>query len=265
MITYPQIDPVAIHLGPLAIHWYGLMYLFGFLGGWCLLSWRIRTQNTGFNKEQLSDLLFYIALGVVLGGRIGYVLFYDWANTIANPLHIFEIWKGGMSFHGGLLGVVLAAWLYARRYNKSIFEVGDFVAPTIPIGSALGRIGNFINDELWGRTTDVPWGIVFPNAGSVPRHPSQIYEFFLEGIVLFTILFVFTNKQRPLGSVSGLFLILYGTFRFFVEFFREPDVQIGYVAWGWMTKGQLLSIPMIIIGLMMFVWAYRRKPLCNSI
>lgn len=268
MLTYPNFDPIAFHLGPLAVHWYGLMYLIGFVGGFAFLAVRLRTSpRRGMTVEQLSDLIFYIALGVILGGRLGYMLFYDFTDMIHHPLRIFMIWEGGMSFHGGMIGVIVAMWLYARKIGKSLGEIADFVLPAVPIGLAAGRIGNFINDELWGRVTDVPWAMVFPNGGELPRHPSQLYEFLLEGVLLFIILWIYSRKERPRYAISGLFLLLYGTFRFIVEFFREPDIQIGFVAFGWLTKGQLLSIPMIILGGFLLLWAYRckRNSLCNSI
>ncbi len=266
MLTYPNFDPVAFHLGPLPVHWYGLMYLIGFLGGWGLLTLRLRTSPRGFNAEQLSDLLFYAALGIIVGGRLGYMLFYNFDNMIYHPWRIFVIWEGGMSFHGGLIGVIIAMWLFARKIDKPLGEVFDFIAPVVPIGLGAGRIGNFINGELWGRVTDVPWAMIFPGGGDMPRHPSQLYEFFLEGVVMFTVLWIFSSKERPRWAVAGLFSMLYGVFRFSVEFFREPDPQIGYVAFGWMTKGQLLSIPMIILGGILLLWAYRHKgnPVCSN-
>lgn len=266
MLTYPQIDPVAFHLGPFPVHWYGVMYLIGFIGGWALLAWRIRVSPRGFKLEQLSDLLFYAALGIILGGRLGYMLFYDFTDVLHHPWRILMIWQGGMSFHGGLLGVIIAMWLYGRKIGKSLIELTDFIAPVVPIGLGAGRIGNFINGELWGRVTDVPWAMVFPGGGDMPRHPSQLYEFFLEGVVMFTVLWIFSRKERPRWAVSGLFLLLYGTFRFIVEFFREPDPQIGYIAFGWLTKGQLLSIPMILLGSFILFWTYfcRGKPACSN-
>jgi phosphatidylglycerol:prolipoprotein diacylglycerol transferase len=261
MITYPEINPIAFHLGPLAVHWYGLMYLVGLLGCWSLLTWRLKHSpfSRGFTTNQLSDMLFYAALGIILGGRIGYMLFYAWSELIAHPLSLFYIWQGGMSFHGGLIGVIIAMALYARHIGKSLGDVTDFIAPVVPIGLGAGRIGNFINGELWGRVTDVPWAMIFPQGGNLPRHPSQLYEFFLEGIVLFSILWLFSQKPKPRFAVSGLFLVCYGFFRFVIEFFREPDVQIGYIAWGWLTKGQLLSLPMMLAGICLLIWSYRRK------
>ncbi|MDR3478940.1 MAG: prolipoprotein diacylglyceryl transferase [Gammaproteobacteria bacterium] len=265
MLTYPEINPIAFHVGPLSVHWYGLMYLIGFVGGWALLTWRVRHSERGFTADQISDILFYAALGIIVGGRVGYMLFYAWPDLSANPLLLFQIWKGGMSFHGGLIGVILAMWIYARKIGKSLPEVTDLLAPVIPIGLGAGRIGNFINSELWGRVTDAPWAMVFPNGGPLPRHPSQLYEFVLEGVVLFLILWIFSIKPRPRYAVSGLFLICYGLFRFTVEFFREPDLQKGYLAFGWLTEGQLLSFPMILLGIAMFVWAYWSNKRCNNI
>lgn len=265
MLPYPNINPVAFQMGFLKVHWYGLMYLIGFSLGYGLLALRIKNSPRGFTIEQLSDILFYTALGVIVGGRLGYMLFYNFYEVIHHPLQILMIWQGGMSFHGGLLGVAVSLWYYSHKINKSIFDLTDLIAPTIPIGSALGRLGNFINGELWGRTTDMPWGMVFPNAGNLPRHPSQLYEFFLEGIVMFAILWIYSSKPRPRGAVSGLFLILYGSFRILIEFFREPDPQIGYLAFGWVTEGQLLSIPMVIVGLLFMFFAYRGKKLCCNI
>ncbi|MDR3491031.1 MAG: prolipoprotein diacylglyceryl transferase [Gammaproteobacteria bacterium] len=265
MLTYPQIDPVAVHLGPLAVHWYGLMYLVGFFAAWGVLNLRLRVSPRGFTAEQLSDMLFYAALGIIVGGRLGYMLFYAWPDLWANPLLIVQVWKGGMSFHGGLLGVIIALSLYAHKIGKSLVDLTDFIAPAVPLGLAAGRIGNFINGELWGRVTDVPWAMVFPNAGSLPRHPSQLYEFLLEGVLLFIILWTYSRKIRPRWAVSGLFLVGYGLFRFVIEFFREPDLQIGYLAFGWFTEGQLLSLPMIVLGVAMMTWAYWSPKKCSNI
>ena len=256
----PDIDPVAFSFGPLKVHWYGLMYLIGFLGGWALGAYRAGRPGSGWQRQEVGDILFYIALGTILGGRLGYVLFYNFAYYLRHPLEVFYLWTGGMSFHGGLIGVIVAMWLFARRTRRGFFAVADFIAPLVPIGLAAGRIGNFINQELWGRVTDAPWGMVFARTGgSLPRHPTQLYEFALEGVALFAILWVFSLRRRPAGAVSGLFLICYGVFRFFVEFFRVPDAHIGYLAYDWITMGQVLSLPMIAAGAAILYWAYRRR------
>lgn len=260
MLMFPEIDPVAFHLGPLSVRWYGLMYLFGFVSGYLLLSYRAKKPNSGWTTEQVSDLIFYGALGVILGARIGYVLFYNFGPFLDNPLSLFEVWKGGMSFHGGNLGVLLAMFLFARKTSKNMWDILDFAAPIVPIGLGAGRIGNFIGGELVGRATDVPWGMVFPHIDNLPRHPSQLYQATLEGLVLFIILWTFSMKPRPRFAVSGMFGMFYGIFRFSVEFVRQPDAQLGFVAMDWMTMGQLLSLPMIIIGAGMIVYAYQRKP-----
>ncbi len=255
-LTFPQIDPEIFSIGPISLRWYGLMYLIAFAGAWFLANKRL-ASHTKWNEEQLSDLLFQGFLGVIIGGRVGYVMFYHFDLFLADPLYLFKIWTGGMSFHGGLLGVVTALWLFARRQKVSLFVVGDFVAPLVPLGLGFGRLGNFINAELWGRTTDVPWAFVFPGAGPDPRHPSQLYEAFLEGFVLFMILWYFSKASRPVGAVSGLFLTGYGSFRFIVEYFREPDAHLGLYA-DFISRGQVLSLPMIIAGIAIIVFAYRR-------
>ena len=257
MLTAPAIDPIAIHLGPLKIHWYGLMYLVGFVGAWWLGVYRARRPGSGWKPQEIGDLIFYGVIGVILGGRLGYVLFYKLNYYLANPLEVFYLWTGGMSFHGGLLGVIIAMWLYGRRTNRTFFGVADFVAPLTPLGLGAGRLGNFINHELWGRVTDVPWGMVFPSGGPLPRHPSQLYEFSLEGVALFVILWFYARTPRPPAAVSGLFLLCYGTFRLVVEFAREPDAHLGYLAFGWVTMGQVLSLPMILLGIGILWWALR--------
>lgn len=260
MISYPNIDPVAVSLGPLKIHWYGLMYLVGFAGAWWLAQYRSRREDTPLNAAQVSDLIFYGALGVVLGGRVGYVLFYHFDQFLQNPLWIFAIWEGGMSFHGGMLGVIAALFFYGKKLNLNLFELTDFIAPMVPIGLGAGRLGNFIGGELWGRVTDLPWAMVFPRAGDLPRHPSQLYQFALEGLLLFLILWWYSAKPRPRMAVSGLFLICYGVFRFLVEFVRQPDAHLGYIAFGWLTMGQLLTLPMVLAGLVLMSWGYRAYP-----
>jgi phosphatidylglycerol---prolipoprotein diacylglyceryl transferase len=255
MLTYPTINPVAFHIGSWPVYWYGLMYLVGFLGGWGVLSLRVRYSPRGFTQDQLSDVVFYSAVGAIIGGRFGYMLFYDWRALFSDPLFIFKTWMGGMSFHGGLLGVLIALVLCAKKLKKPFLALTDLMSPAVPIGLGAGRIGNFINGELWGRVTDVPWSMVFPHAGTLPRHPSQLYEFALEGVLLFIILWVYSRKPKPLGAVSGLFAICYGVFRCIAECFREPDLPIGYVAFGWLTEGQLLSVPLILVGLVLMIWA----------
>ncbi|MDP2848234.1 MAG: prolipoprotein diacylglyceryl transferase [Humidesulfovibrio sp.] len=256
MLTYPVIDPVALQIGPLAARWYGLMYAVGFASAWWLGRVRAAKPGSGWTALQVDDLITWMVAGVVLGGRLGYVLFYDPAYYLANPLESLSIWRGGMSFHGGVAGVVLVCWLYGRSIGKSLLEVGDLVAPLVPPGLLAGRMGNFINGELWGRVTDVPWAMVFPTGGPLPRHPSQLYEAALEGLALFVILWAYAAKPRQRGAVGGLFLLGYGGFRFFVEFFRQPDVQLGLVALDFFSMGQLLCLPMIFAGLYLML----RKP-----
>lgn len=257
MFVHPDFDPVAIQLGPVAVRWYGLMYLVGFVA-WLLLG-RIRARQRpelGYTAKDLDDILFFGVIGVVLGGRLGYVLFYKFSEYVHDPLRILYVWEGGMSFHGGFLGVILAMAWYARRTRRHWFSVTDFIAPLVPLGLGAGRLGNFINAELWGRPTDLPWAVIFPNVDAQPRHPSQLYEFALEGAALFLILWLFSSRPRPLGAVSGVFLIGYGAFRFLVEYTREPDSYLGVLAMGF-TMGQWLSLPMILGGIVMLAWAYR--------
>jgi phosphatidylglycerol:prolipoprotein diacylglycerol transferase len=258
MLVHPQFDPVAFTIGPVAVRWYGLMYLIGFALFVILGKYRARQQMlTGWRSSDIDDMLFYGVVGVILGGRLGYVLFYKPLYYLANPLEIVQLWSGGMSFHGGFLGVLLAMAWFAQRRGKRWLEVTDFIAPLVPLGLAAGRLGNFINGELWGRPTDGPWGMVFPQVDNLARHPSQLYQFALEGVALFVILWWYTNRRRPLGAPSGLFLVGYGAFRFVAEYAREPDAFLGVLAGGF-TMGQWLSLPMIAAGVAMMVWAHAR-------
>lgn len=289
MLIHPNFNPVALQIGPLAVRWYGLMYLLGFIGCVLIGRWRLRLKHVseqGWTAKDIDDLLFYVVLGVILGGRLGYVLFYKASYYLANPLDIFKVWQGGMSFHGGFLGVAFAVALFARSRRWTWLQVTDFVAPLVPFGIACGRIGNFINGELWGRVTSpsAPWAMLFPEAAPddrawmlahpaeaaaqglvpfyqqyhlLPRHPSELYEVALEGIILLLVLLFYARKPRPIGAVSALFVIGYGIARFLVEFARQPDDFLGLLALG-LSMGQWLSLPMIVIGLGVLIWAYRR-------
>lgn len=280
-LAFPKFDPVIFSIGPVSLHWYGLMYLVGFIFAMWLAVRRANKPGSGWTKDEVENLLYAGFLGVFIGGRVGYVLFYNLPLFLDNPLYLFKVWDGGMSFHGGLMGVILVMFWFARRTKRTFFQVSDFIAPLIPFGLGAGRLGNFINGELWGRvTTDTPWAMLFPGSrsediaiaaadpsllpllnqyGVLPRHPSQLYELVLEGIVLFIILNLFIRKSRPMGAVSGLFLIGYGVFRIIVEAFRQPDAQLGLFE-GAISMGQILSVPMVIAGIIMMVWAYRRRP-----
>lgn len=256
--VFPNIDPIALQLGPISVHWYGIMYLLGFGFAYWLGVRRAKQSNGEWTPEQVDQLLFNGFLGVILGGRIGDVFFYNFDRLLADPLYLFRIWEGGMSFHGGLIGVILAMIWTARRQKHSFWQTADFAAPLIPFGLGMGRIGNFINGELWGRTTDVPWAMIFPHVDALPRHPSQLYQALLEGLALFVILNLFIRKPRPTGAVSGLFLLAYGVFRFLVENVREIDPAVNTSA-DLITRGQLLSIPMIVGGALIMALAYKRK------
>ncbi|WP_337012072.1 prolipoprotein diacylglyceryl transferase [Pantoea sp. AS142] len=280
-IAFPQFDPVIFSIGPVSLHWYGLMYLVGFVFAMWLAVRRANQPGSGWKKEEVENLLYAGFLGVFLGGRIGYVLFYNLPLFLENPLYLFKVWDGGMSFHGGLIGVIVVMLIFARRTRRNFFQVSDFIAPLIPFGLGAGRLGNFINGELWGRVDPgFRYTMLFPGSrsedvalaatnpqyqellntyGVLPRHASQLYELALEGVVLFIILNLFIRKPRPMGSVSGLFLIGYGAFRIIVEFFRQPDAQLGLFEGG-ISMGQILSVPMIVAGIIMMIWAYRRRP-----
>jgi len=242
-------DPIALQIGPLAARWYGIMYAVGFSLAWLLGRWRAKQPGSGWKPEQVDDLITWLVVGVILGGRIGYVLFYDLSYYLQNPADMAAIWRGGMSFHGGVACGILVCGLYGKHSGKNLLQVGDFIGPLVPPGLFFGRLGNFINGELWGRIADVPWAMIFPTGGPLPRHPSQLYEAGLEGLTLFLLLWFYSAKPRTTGAVGGLFLLGYGSFRFFVEFFRQPDAQLGFVALGWMSMGQILCLPMIALGL----------------
>ena len=259
-IPFPAIDPVLISIGPFAIRWYALAYIVGIVLGWRLVRRLVQRPGWKPTPEAIDDLVFYVTLGIILGGRIGYVLFYQPGHYLTQPLDMLAVWRGGMSFHGGLVGVLVATWLFARKQGYAFFELTDALAVATPIGLFLGRIANFINAELWGRVTDMPWGVVFPTAGPEPRHPSQLYEAGLEGLVLFAVMLWFARQPygpTVRGRLSGIFLIGYAVARILVEFFREPDVQIGFL-FGGITMGQLLSLPMLAFGIFLVARAGRR-------
>ena len=263
MLTHPNFDPVAFSIGPLSVHWYGVMYVLSFFSAYCLCNYRIKKYssiiNSKWDSNVVSDLIFYSALGAVLGGRLGYVLFYKFGYYLSNPLEVFFVNQGGMSFHGGLIGVIVAMVLFALKMELTFWEVSDFAAIVTPIGLFFGRMGNFVNQELWGKTTEVPWGMVFTNGGPLPRHPSMLYEAFLEGLVLLFVLYWVARKKRPLGLLSGLFLIGYSVSRILVELVRVPDQHLQYLLFDWVTMGQILSLPMMIFGFLLVFWANKNS------
>ncbi|NDV25344.1 prolipoprotein diacylglyceryl transferase [Desulfovibrio sp. JC010] len=263
MIVLPEFDTTAFRIGPLKANWYGLMYMIGFAIAWTLGRYRASKPTNNWTGQQVDDLITWLIVGLVVGARLGYCLIYEPAYFLAHPVDIFAVWKGGMSFHGGAAGVAIVAWRFAKSTNRTTLDVGDFLVPLAPLGLLCGRMGNFINGELWGRATDVPWGMVFPSprAGGVPRHPSQLYEGALEGLLLFLILWFWSSRPRQRGTTTGIFLMGYGFFRAFVEFFRQPDPQLGFIAFGWLTMGQLLCVPMILAGLALFVWGLKKGPI----
>jgi len=267
-VHYPDIDPVIFSIGPLAVRWYGLSYLAGFAVVWWLGKRRAQTHPGAWDAQQVSDLVFYGAMGAVLGGRIGYVLFYNFGAFLDDPLYLFRMWEGGMSFHGGLLGVVAGIALFARKFDRRMVDVMDFLAPLSPIGLGFGRLANFINMELPGRVTDGPFGLIYPCDAvrglnplcigeweAVARHPSPLYQAFTEGLLLFLVVWFVSAKPKPAGFVSGVFLVGYGSFRFCTEFFRSPDAHIGFIAFDWLSMGQLLSLPMLIAGILLLLWS----------
>lgn len=260
-LDFPNISPIIFSIGPLDIRWYSMAYLAGIIIGWILINRNVQKNNLGLSKENIEDLVFYLTLGIILGGRLGYVIFYGGSSFWANPLQIFEIWKGGMSFHGGVLGVICATWLFAKKIGYKFLSLTDLVVLYAPIGIFFGRLANFINDELWGRITDVPWAVKFPNGGFWPRHPSQLYEACLEGLLMFIILnymWRFKSVRERSGVVSCMFVILYGIFRIVLEQFREPDIQMGYF-FDVFTMGQILSVPLILLGVSVMYFLFKKQ------
>lgn len=254
-----DLSPTAFTIGGIEMHWYGLMYLIGFVVGWMLARWRASRPGSGWSTSEVDDLLTQVMLGCIIGGRLGYVLFYDPGAYIENPFEIVKIWHGGMSFHGGLLGALAAFWIFAKLHHKSFWNVSDFVSPLVPQAIFWGRLGNFINGELWGKVTDLPWGVIFPAAGPAARHPTQLYEALLEGLALFVALWIYSAKRRKPGAVSGFFAIGYALCRIVVEFVRLPDAHIGYLAFGWLTMGQLLCLPILAVGIWLMARPYPKK------
>lgn len=261
---YSNIDPVAFSIGQFSVRWYGIMHLIAFIGVfWYFIQHRYASPTARpWTVENIADLLFYAAIGVIFGGTFGYWLLYEPSRILSDPFILIKFWLPGRAFHGGLIGVLIALGIYCRTQQRRFLEVTDFIAPAVPIGLAFGRLGNFLNGELWGRATTLPWGMVFSNAGPESRHPSQLYEFLLEGVLLFLILYLYSRKKRPEGATTGMFVLWYGVFRFLVEFVREPDQNKGFIAGDWLTMGQALSIPMVVIGLLLFCHAhYKQKNL----
>jgi phosphatidylglycerol:prolipoprotein diacylglycerol transferase len=252
VIPYPEINPDIIRIGPLAVRWYGIMYLIGFTAAYFLVRYQLKRRKISVTSQDIDSLFLFLLSGLVIGARLGYVIFYNPIYYLSNPSEIFAVWHGGMSFHGGLIGSIIAGMLFCRRHKADFWQLADLVMVAAPIGLGLGRLGNFINGELYGRVTDVPWGMVFPGGGPAPRHPSQLYEFLLEGVVLFSVLWFLKNKHLRPGALTSIFLMLYGVFRFFVEFFRQPDPQIGFIL-GYFTMGQILSSAMILAGIGIFL------------
>ena len=261
MINYPNIDPIAIDLGLIKVRWYGLTYLAGLAVAWLLLLRRANKSDGQWDSEEVADLVFYCAVGLIIGGRLGSVLFYNFSYYLSNPLDVFKVWQGGMSFHGGIIGGIIAIVFFSIQTKKPFFKISDFMVPVIPVGLGFGRIGNFINGELWGAPSNLPWAMIFPGfgAGNIPRHPSQLYEALLEGLVLFLVLWWYSSSPRPRMAISGLFLLMYGVFRSLVEFVRQPDAHLGYLAADWLTMGQVLSVPMIIAGAILLFLAFQRR------
>lgn len=258
LIPYPKINPNILTIGPLAIRWYGVMYLIGFTAAYFLVKYQLRSRKIPISTQAIDSLFLFLLSGLVIGARLGYVIFYNLGDYLRSPLEIFAVWHGGMSFHGGLIGSVVAGLIFCRKYKVDSWQLSDLIIVTAPIGLGMGRLGNFVNGELYGRVTDVPWGMVFPSGGSLPRHPSQLYEFLLEGVILFSILWFLRNKNLKSGTLTSVFLMLYGLFRFSVEFYRQPDPQIGFIL-GYLTMGQLLSSVMILTGIGIFLHKKRKR------
>jgi phosphatidylglycerol:prolipoprotein diacylglycerol transferase len=252
MLPYPDINPEIFRIGPMAIRWYSLMYILGFLASYILVRYQVKIKRLNISKEAIDSLYSYLIVGLLIGARLGYIIFYNLSFYIQNPLEIIAVWHGGMSFHGGLIGSIFAGFIFCKRYNFDFWQMADLVIVTAPIGIGLGRIGNFINGELYGRPTNLPWAMIFPTGGPIPRHPSQIYEFFLEGVVLFILLWRLKEREIKPGMLSAFFLVIYGFFRFFIEFFREPDIQLGFIL-VFFTMGQILCLAMILVGALIII------------